>query len=111
TSQLLKVQPYFLGDYYPITPYNRAKDAWIAWQFDRPDLGGGVVQAFRRDDAPTETLRCRLQGLVPQARYRVVDFDKDDSRVMSGQELQESGWEVTLSSRPAAALVTYSREP
>ncbi|MBL9135319.1 MAG: alpha-galactosidase [Verrucomicrobiales bacterium] len=110
TSQLLTVQPYFLGDYYPLTPYSRAKEAWIAWQFDRPDLGGGVVQAFRRDDAKDATLRCRLRGLSPQANYRVTDLDKTDRRVVSGRELQESGIEITLSDRPAAAVITYTKE-
>ena len=35
-----------LGDYYPLTPYGIQAGDWIAWQFDRSDLAGGVVQAF-----------------------------------------------------------------
>jgi alpha-galactosidase len=110
SAQLLKIQPCYLGDYYPLTPYSRAKEAWVAWQFDRPDLGDGVVQAFRHDQATAATLRCRLQGLVPQAKYRVTDLDQEGSRLVSGRELQESGIEIALSDRPAAAVVCYSRE-
>ncbi len=42
---------YFYGDYYPLTPYNRDDTQWIAWQFHRPDLGTGLVQAFRRKNS------------------------------------------------------------
>ncbi|HWE64027.1 MAG TPA: glycoside hydrolase family 36 protein, partial [Chloroflexota bacterium] len=38
-----------LGDYYPLTPYSIDTNIWMAWQFDRPEAGTGVVQAFRRD--------------------------------------------------------------
>jgi len=31
-----KIAPMMLGDYYPLTPYSLANDAWIGWQFDRP---------------------------------------------------------------------------
>lgn len=37
----------YYGDYYPLTPYSRANDVWIAWQFHRSELDTGMVQAFR----------------------------------------------------------------
>ena len=40
-----------LGDYYPLTSYSLQPDHWIAWQFNRPETGDGVVQAFRRPSA------------------------------------------------------------
>ena len=46
--QCRDLQPYFLGDYYPLTEYSKAGNVWVAWQFDRPDRGNGMVQAFRR---------------------------------------------------------------
>ena len=33
-------------DYYPLSPYSKALDIWMAWQFHRPDLNEGVIQAF-----------------------------------------------------------------
>jgi alpha-galactosidase len=48
-EQWRKVAPYYYGDYYPLTPYSLDKTAWIAWQFDCPEQGEGMVQAFRRD--------------------------------------------------------------
>ena len=39
-----------LGDYYPLTEWTLDKAKWIAFQFDRSDLGKGMIQAFRRQD-------------------------------------------------------------
>ncbi|MCC7376004.1 MAG: alpha-galactosidase [Verrucomicrobiales bacterium] len=111
TAQLLKVQPYFLGDYYPLTAYSRAKDTWVAWQFDRPDLGSGVVQAFRHDEATAETARYRLQGLEARSTYQVTDLDQEGTRTMTGQELMDQGVSITLSQRPSAAVLVYSKTP
>ena len=42
-----RIAPCLEGDFYPLTRYHLEKNDWVAWQFDRPDLGRGVVQAFR----------------------------------------------------------------
>ena len=47
-GQWRQVADCFLGDYYPLTPYSLGEDCWIAWQFDRPEQGEGMIQAFRR---------------------------------------------------------------
>ena len=47
-----KVAPYMLGDYYPLTPYSLDNSLWIGWQFDCPEKGEGMVQAFRRAAEP-----------------------------------------------------------
>jgi alpha-galactosidase len=52
-----RIAPYFTGDYYPLTPYTPENDAWIGWQFDRPDLGEGMVEVFRRPDSIYEAAR------------------------------------------------------
>ncbi len=53
------------GDFYPLTPASLGADVWVAWQFDRPEAGRGVIQAFRRDGSIYETARVRLRGLDP----------------------------------------------
>ena len=35
------------GDYYPLTPYHRLADQWVARQFDRPEEGREFIQAVR----------------------------------------------------------------
>ena len=51
-DQWRRIAPCYLGDFFPLTPYSLAEDVWLAWQFDRPDLGEGMVQVFRRQANP-----------------------------------------------------------
>lgn len=109
-DQWRQVAPYLLGDYYPLTPYTQAQDTWLAWQFDRPDLGGGMVQAFRREQAGLfPSIRLRLRGLDPTASYRVTNLDETDSRTVTGKELLEQGLTVELPVKPAGALIVYQK--
>ena len=104
-----QVAPCYWGDYYPLTPYSLANDVWMAWQFDRPDRGEGFVQAFRRGDCPEPSVRLKLHGLDPQARYRLVDFDAPAPREMSGRELMDPGLLVRAEKRPRAVVIAYTR--
>ncbi|MCB1128546.1 MAG: alpha-galactosidase, partial [Verrucomicrobiae bacterium] len=70
-AQRDKVVPNYYGDYYPLTAWSAAQDVWIAWQFDRPESGQGVVQAFRRPQSPYEGARFRLRGLDLKGRYEL----------------------------------------
>lgn len=108
-DQWRQVAPNYYGDYYPLTPYSVGKDVWMAWQFDRPEQGEGMIQAFRRSDSPEETSVFRLGGLDPQATYVLVDVDSHESRMASGSELQAQGVAITLKSRSAAAILTYHK--
>ena len=107
--EYISVRPYLFGDYYPLTPYSLNQDTWIAWQFDRPDLGEGMVQAFRRPESPVDSFIYKLQGLDPQAKYRVKDVDTNTAREIRGGELMEKGLSVTIPAKPGAALMTYGR--
>ena len=53
----------FYGDFWPLTPYSLENNVWMAWQFDRPEAGEGVVQAFRRAENGDESATFRLRGL------------------------------------------------
>src|SRR5439155_1643560 len=99
----------YYGDYYPLTSYATANDAWLAWQFDRSDTGEGMVQAFRRPQSPFESARLRLRGLDPEARYTVRDLDQPQGTQMAGRELTESGLLISIRQRPGAVVITYRR--
>jgi alpha-galactosidase len=103
------VAPFMLGDYYPLTPYSIQPGDWIAWQFDRPDLRGGVVQAFRHEtnDLPSRVL-C-LKGLVRSAKYEVTDLDNGAPKRMSGKTLMEQGLIVDIKDKPGSAVILYKR--
>ncbi len=101
-----RVAPAMLfGDFYPLTPYSLANDAWIAWQFDRPNQHEGVVQAFRREKAAQPAIRLKLHGLDPGATYEVTDFDKGVQE-HAGKALMDEGLEASLEPH-ASAVFTY----
>ncbi len=101
--------PHMLeGDYYPLTPYNRATDQWIAWQFHRADLNEGVVQAFRRSKAANETLTVKLRGLDANATYEIENLD-GGKETKTGGELMEQGFAVTATVQPSALVFVYKR--
>ncbi len=99
----------YYGDYYPLTPYSLDTEAWMGWQFDSPDKGEGMIQAFRRPDSPFETARFKLRGLDAKATYAVKDLDEAAEVTMTGAELMDKGVPVTIKQRPGAALVAYRR--
>ena len=47
-EQYLSIQKYFSGDFFPLTEYTQADDAWFAYQFDLPDSGNGIVVVVKR---------------------------------------------------------------
>ena len=109
-GQYLAIRDFFLGDYYPLTGYTRAPDAWMAYQLDRPERGDGAVVVLRRPESPYESARFPLRGLEEGATYAVKDLDAGGVRRLSGRELAGTGLPVGISSRPGSALLTYSRE-
>ncbi len=105
-----QVQPCYLGDYWPLTPYSRGKDVWAAWQFNRPDTGEGLVQAFRRQESPCEETRYQLRDLESDARYVVTNLDEPAApQEVAGSRLMQEGLVVTIRDKPGAALFMYRR--
>ncbi len=98
-----------LGDYYPLTPYSLGTDVWMAWQFDRPEAGTGLVQAFRRDDSTIASQRFRLRGLNATAVYELKNFDMAGVTHATGHTLMTHGVAIPLVGAPAAATITYRR--
>ncbi len=98
-----------LGDYYPLTPYTLDMDSWMAWQFDQPEAGTGVVQAFRRDYSKSAAARYKLRGLDSAATYEIKNFDLTTTTRVSGHNLMSTGLSVRLGKAPAAATISYKR--
>ena len=99
----------YAGDFYPLTTYNGGHDAWMAWQFDCPEKGQGVVQAFRREKCIFETGRLKLLGLDADSSYDVVDLDHGEPKQLSGKELSQHGLQVTIADQPGAVVITYKK--
>ena len=99
----------YLGDFYPLTPYSLENTVWMAWQFDRPEAGSGMVQAFRRDEAPEETTVFRLSGVDSESRYIITDCDGGQPRTVTGRELREKGLTIRIENKPGAGVLVYKK--
>jgi len=102
-----RARPFFYGDYYPLNGGSAASDVWLVMQYHRPDLGEGMILAFRRKDAPFVSADFRLQGLDSAAEYELQDADTGKTWKQTGKELHERGLHVTLDKTPESGLVFY----
>ncbi|MBI4662190.1 MAG: alpha-galactosidase [Verrucomicrobia bacterium] len=109
-DQWRRISVNYTGDFYPLTPWTRDDHAWMAWQFDRPETGEGMVQVFRRHNSFYETARFKLRGLEPNARYSVSNLDAPEAKQpFSGRELLEKGLPAALPGAPSVAVLIYQR--
>jgi alpha-galactosidase len=104
------LQKYYYGDFYPLTEYSTNDDAWMAWQFHRPELNEGVVQVFRRPQSICETGRVRLHGLETAAQYSITDVDGGPENRLTGRQLMGEGLPVSLMQCPQAMILTYKKQ-
>jgi len=110
TAQWRELAPNLAGDYYPLTSYSIEDDVWMAWQFDVPEKGQGMVQAFRRPKRNYESARFKLNGLEPDSIYVVTNIDENKPQEISGRELTENGLLIMLPTSPDSAIVTYGKK-
>jgi alpha-galactosidase len=106
-ADFVRARPLFYGDYYPLVANSPDYDVWAAFQMHRPDLGEGLLLAFRRKDAPFISADFRLQGLDPAAEYELQDADTGRTWKQTGKELCECGLRVELAKAPESRLVFY----
>lgn len=103
------VAPYYWGDFYPLTAYSLDSSVWMAWQFNLPESGSGLVQAFRRENAASASATYKLYDLIPEATYELINLDSAGSTQATGHQLMENGITFNLTSRPWAGIITYRR--
>jgi alpha-galactosidase len=106
-AQWHEVSPAMLGDYYPLMPYSIADNTWLAWQFDQPEQGKGMIQAFRRNNSDEQSKSFHLRGLRASAKYEIRNIDEENSTRITGRELMEKGLTVEIKDKPGAVVITY----
>jgi alpha-galactosidase len=109
TAEIRQVAPYYYGDFYPLLPYSLAEDAWIAWQFHRPETDDGLIEAFRRPRSSEASNSLELGGLDAQAVYEIENTDEKEPTRATGRDLMEKGLPLALARRPQAAVIFYKR--
>ncbi len=107
--QWRSISDCYYGDFWPLTEYSLSEKQWMAWQYDVPEKGFGMVQAFRRKQCEGMTaVRFRLRGLDPEATYRVTRIEEDaTSAQLIGKDLLERGLLIEIGQQPGAAVVRY----
>ena len=106
TEEYLKVRPYFSEDFYPLTELSEKLDVWCAMQFNRPYKSDGILEVFRRENAPYETACFLLRGLDESADYLFTDADGGEFTI-SGKELSQNGLKITIPDKRKAKIYFY----
>ena len=87
------------GDYYPHTPFHHSDREWVAWQFDSPATGCGLVQAIRLPACPQEAITIHPQGILPLAMYSFENAESGETKDVSGEDLLHEGFTIALPAR------------
>jgi alpha-galactosidase len=90
------------GDYYPHTPFSRSADQWVAWQFDSPEKGQGLVQGIRLPESKEGTLTIHPKGVDPHATYVFQNEESGETRNLAGKDLLQAGFTFALPARSGA---------
>lgn len=90
------------GDYYPLTPFGRGGDVWVAWQFDRPDAREGLIQGIRHRGCAEDRLTVYPRALDADARYTLENPETGAVREMAGAALLRDGFTFELPRRSGA---------
>jgi alpha-galactosidase len=110
-SQWRLVITNYFGDFYPLTQWSRDNSHWIAWQFDRPETNSGLIQVFRRENSPYESIKLKLNAIDPSAMYKITDINiPENSKRIKGEELIKNGLLIRITEQPGAAVITYTKE-
>ncbi len=108
-EEFKRLRSYFYGDYYPLTAYDSSDEAWMAYQFDRPESEDGIVLAFRRNLSTVSTCQVKLHGLIPSAVYALNFEDYGLKISVAGKDLLEKGLEIKIPVAPGSLLMTYQQ--
>lgn len=107
-EKYLPVRHLFQGDFYPLTPWSTDPTQWLAFQYHSPQTQAGILQAFHRGSSASKGITLKLNGLSPDERYRVIDWDSPDkAEVFSGKQLMDAGIEIAGGSGEQAVVHHY----
>jgi alpha-galactosidase len=109
-KEYVSVRPYIFGDYYPLTPYSLDAKVWAGWQFNRPDLGEGMVQMFRRPESGEESKHVKLRGLEADTHYTLTNLDTGVVTEAGGRDLAEKGITIAIKEKPGSAVIVYKKK-
>ena len=100
-----EIKEYFYRDFYLLTPYARYDDEtkWTVFEYFDEGKEKGVVQAFRQNECPQESVTVRVRGIKDDGMYKIRDIDNGES-VVDGVKLKN--WTI-VAPRKRTALIFY----
>jgi alpha-galactosidase len=90
------------GDYYPLTPFSRGPDRWVARQFDQPDVGEGLIQGIRLAGCAEDRTTVFPKALDRDSNYLLENAESGETRLMPGSSLLSVGITFELPRRSGA---------
>jgi len=108
-TEFWKASPFFREDYYPLTTFDADPASWMAWQYNRPGQGDGMVQAFRRDKAGDTARTFPLQHLDPSAQYQIAELNGSAPYTALGNALMSNGLSIEIKDKPGATVIIYKK--
>ena len=110
TDRYRSLRHLLTGAWYPLLPYTRELNVWMASQYHRADLNEGMIIAFRHSESPQETMEVRLRGLSADATYELKPVGAGQTIRANGKSLTE-GLTLTIPTKRGCTLITYKRVP
>jgi alpha-galactosidase len=107
-ARYLQVRHLLVGAWYPLLPYSRDPESWMASQYHRPDLDEGIILAFRHAECAQDTIQVILHGLDPQVEYEVKSDRNGIVHRAKGASLMK-GFNITILEPRQSDLVHYQR--
>ncbi len=98
-------------DYYML-PYSVGLDVAtdnVAYQFNVPEEGRGYIMTFRPMASVEATTTYALQGLDPNAMYKLVVADSGDTLTLSGADLMNKGLTCEYPEAAFSMLINYEK--
>ena len=96
-----RIRKYLPCDFYNHGSAGLDATAWAIWQYNDPDKGEGVVQAFRRAASPFSRASISLKGLPAGAKVEVENLD-------TGAKVEVAGeLDISLPKRHSSTVLLY----
>jgi len=107
-SEFRDLRPLMIGDMYPLVPHSLSEGAWLVSQYDRPDLGKGMIVGFRRRWCESSSAHVRPRGLEPQAMYQLTYASGQPAQERRGTDLL-AGVLMHVADAPGHEVIRYTR--
>lgn len=93
---------FLYGDYYQHTPFHHSAKEWVAWQFDNPEKGSGIIQAIRLQESSEESITVYPKAIQKDTMYFFDNFETGETKRISSEILIHKGFEISLPPRNGA---------